>query len=58
MLITGVERWDFAHFALPEFITLILFVLGSCPAVFVGVVGVHVWNFYEFTQVCLCEGGD
>ena len=53
--ITGVEWWDFALVALPEVVTLILCVLRRCPAVFVGVVGVHI-GVYDFTQVYLCDG--
>jgi len=42
MLGTGVEGWDFALVALPELIALVLCVLRRRPAVFVGVVGVHI----------------
>lgn len=54
--ITGVEGGDFALVALPEVITLVLCVLRRCPAIFVGVIGVHFGAQY-FTCVCLHKSG-
>lgn len=52
--ITGVEWWDFALVTLPEVLTLILCVLRRRPAVFVGVVGVHI-GIHDHMRVCLYD---
>ena len=54
--VTGVEWWDFAVVALPEVVTLVLCILRRRPAVFVGVVCVHLEGQY-FTWIYLRDGG-
>ena len=44
MSVTGVEWWDSALITLPEILTLVLCVLRRRPAVFIGVIGVHIWS--------------